>query len=150
MGLLCNKQLTKNIYIYLLTFFCCHLSFFKMLLKKKALHLSSCLSEGKKEFVYSPSDWIQMTVLSAAFCQWLEPLQRSRSHSALISPDEWEKMILWRWVFLGNLSETFRQRSLVSVHLHQMYFNGIFIAMPVFAVYLPPAMLPKNWSVTAV
>lgn len=42
-----------------------------MLLKKEALHLSniSFLSGGKKVFVRSSSDWIQMTVLSAAFCQ---------------------------------------------------------------------------------
>lgn len=69
-----------------------------MLLKKEALHLShfSWLSGRKTEFVYPPSEFIQMTVRSAAFCQRLSvtgvAAERSRSHTVFISPDRSEEM----------------------------------------------------------
>lgn len=67
-----------------------------MLWRVEALHLNKFQwLSGEKEFVYPPSDWIQMTVLSAAFCQSLSvtgaTAERSRSHTVLISPDGWEK-----------------------------------------------------------
>jgi len=63
--------------------------------KRKTLSHFSCLSAGRKEFVYISAGLIQMTVLYAAFCQIPSATgataERSRSHTALISPHRGEE-----------------------------------------------------------
>lgn len=123
----------------------CHLSFLKCFWGKETLHLShsSCLWEGKKVFVCSPSDWIQMTILSAAFCQSLSvtgaTAERCRSHTVLISPDQWETkwlvrldMIQKEKVILENMSLwpyidriQFRSVELTFIHSTKWYLYNL-------------------------